>query len=196
MDEDGFGQIDSTINFTNNDNYTVNVKMVNSVCNPNDVGAPANIVINIAKVNGVWNGGAALYSPRWWGEGAELTCTDPVTSSTESFMITRFIGDEAASKVEVAMMKDTVTTIDDTTMNSWQISEFINNFSDGTCGGFCPDLSAYTIPFCSLGSSSYADWGDDCSGTNLSIANSSFVSTGLIAPSELDDLVITLPTSL
>ncbi|MFH1729367.1 MAG: hypothetical protein ABIA04_13240 [Pseudomonadota bacterium] len=140
--------------------------------------------IYIAKTDGLWIGGAHMYNPRWWDIDDELTCTDAGSDASAANIITRFAGNDTASKVEPAIMLRTQDAITDEAFETYAMANFFDTY--GITDDYVPDLSEYANPFCLLEEDNEtALWGDDCSSANTTVSSASFSSTGLSTPEAL-----------
>lgn len=192
------GEVEVKINYQGLSSYDIKFAFVGQDCDANDVQAPQNIQVAIDKLGAIWVGGAHLYLPRWWGGTTTLTCASTPTSSTQVSLVTRFVGNDVAAKAEVALMKNSVTAINDDTMADYPLNDFFNIFEipGVACGGTCPALTDFANPFCSLGASNTGEWNNNCSTFDAGVASGNFLNNNLIAPVDFPTYQVTIPTSL
>ena len=193
----------STINFTDQNNFTIDVKLGGFPCSAQDVGSPNAIAVNLAVVDGVWQGKAMLYLPRWLGSN---TCTTTPTAATKMFIYSDFVGDATNTTMALYMMPDTVTAA--TAFSTYAATNFCTNFSgectNGKAGFDSGAVSSYGNPACitpnaggGWGSAATANWGSPCTSTNTEISTPTYSDASLwTLPSDLESLTVTVPASL
>lgn len=192
----GGGVIHSTVTFTDEDNFDVDVRILGMPCEDSDVRAPGNIAVKVHKESGVWQGKAMLYLPRWLtGDGAD--CSLEPSDETKLFLYTDFVGNDASTTAALYMANATVTTSGQ--LADWTAADFCGNWSTACNNGYSfgdPNpVATYENNFCVSNESTA--WGSNCGSDEGLISNGDFGSADdWILPAELGDLNSDLPTSL
>ncbi len=177
--------------YTDNNNWNVTTQMIGMDCQDNDVGAPANIRVQVAKANGLWKGKAYQYNPRWLGSN---TCSTAPSDTTAASIFTDFVADDAAAKASVYIMPRTV--IDMSTISNYALNKLVTNFP-AVFGGQSADLSAFPNPFCNPTSTMAATWNSTCVGSSSPVADADFdPSVNWLTPVQFAALAVTMPTTL
>jgi len=195
-------QAEATVNYTDANNWSVDVFFSNTDCNSADVGQPSKASIKITKANGLWTGKAMLYQPRWEAPGQTLTCSTAAGTS-EITMFTDFIGNDTSTKAALYLIPATVSDLSGSlpasTIGSYDLMDFCANFSSSCGGSGQPTtgfLAAYPNNWCTTGPGAAPNWGNNCT-DNAPVAAAAFgASADWIVPSVLKTKSVTLPTNL
>ncbi len=190
------GKVETTINFTDEDNFTVDLHLIGMGCSDDDIRAPQNLGINIVKTAGVSQGKAMLYLPRWQIEEG-TKCTFVPTDASKVFIYTNFVGDDDGSSLSLHVMPITVEDAGD--FDTYAASAFCDNFPSSCNSGYGfgdPNpVSTYTNPACVKVDST--DWGTACTSSNDLISTPTFSSTAnWVLPRDLSELDIEVPEAI
>lgn len=188
--------------YTDEDHLRVESTMTAMDCDADDVRAPGSFVIKVNKENGVWQGKAMMYSPRWlWYEAINgtMTCESEPTSTSKMNFFTDFVGDNTNTTASLYMMPSSIA--ETTQFSSYTASSFCTNYPSwcvsGRGFGDTNPISSYSNPFCVDGVSSETAWGGACSSSSTLISTPTYSDeTDWIVPLDLQDLTVTLPTKL
>ena len=169
------GKINTKINFTDDNNFNVNLSFHGIDCDPSDVRAPAAISIDIVMVEGVAQGKSMMYMPRWVGD--ELTCESEPTSSSKIFLYTDFVGDDEKTTAALYLLNDSVEDI--SLLSDWEIADFCTNFNElcfegRSLGDANVIADSYQNNFCFTKDS--LSWGQTCESDNSVISTPQFSS--------------------
>lgn len=189
-------QTEAVVNFTDADNWTVDVFFSKTECDITDVGAPSKAQIRVGRANGLWTGKAMLYAPRWNEPGQSVSCAT-AAGLYEIAMYTDFVGNDDSTKAALYMIPATTSSL--ASIGDFDLEDFCTNFSSA-CGGADQPTSGFLADYpnnwCTTGPGTSPTWGDDCS-TNTAVAGAAYsAASEWIVPSVLKDKEITLPTSL
>ncbi|MGE0174988.1 MAG: hypothetical protein AB7T49_19500 [Oligoflexales bacterium] len=191
----GIAKVTATITYTDEENFAVDFVMDGMECNDDDVQAPGAIAINIQHTDGVAQGKAMMYMPRWMGDN---TCESTPTSETKAFIYTDFVGDDTNTTAAVYALKDSVSNAD--SFSDYEMSDFCTNYSDQCNNGYAfgsasPIADLYKNNFCVTADDT--EWGATCDSSSDLISTPEYSDADLwILPSDFDDLEIELPESL
>lgn len=191
------GQLHAIISYTASDEFNIDIKLANRICQANDVRAPQNLAINIKKNQQAWQGKAMLYMPRWLFAGNSVSCDTPTTDNLAITLYSDFVGDDTNTTAAIYLAPRTKTDTDFTTFSASNFCTNFNNLcSNGYGFGDSNPISNYTNNFCVTSSTS--TWGQSCTtSTNSLISEGTFSDASLwIAPSELVNQDVTIPDSL
>jgi len=195
------GNLDGTINYTDDNNYTVNITISDMPCNAEtDISAPKNINVIVTKTAGLWKGYSMLYHPRFGREDRTgYTCATTEDENTSRLIYTNFVGDATTAKANVYMMKRTLTDVTALT-TSYGLNQICGTdstiFSDA-CGYSTTLMATFINPFCNPASTLTATWGDSCA-SDATVSAEAFPTDAWIAPSTFYTVETTfsLPTAL
>lgn len=187
-------QFEATVNFTDADNWTVDVFFHNGVCDIFDAADPSKVHIKIAKSSGLWTGKAMLYFPRWQAPNTSVNCS---TAGSTITMYTDFVGNDTSTKAALYLIPSNVNTM--ASITNYDIPDFCTNFA-AACGGAgeptAGALAAYPNNWCTTGAGTNPTWGDNCA-SNTAVSGAAFSSASdWTTPDQLVLKTVTLPTSL
>ena len=188
--------------YTDENDLHIESSMTSMACEDDDVRAPGSFVVRVNKENGVWQGKAMMYSPRWlWSEsfGDVMTCASEPTSTSKMNFFTDFVGNDTNTTAALYMMPSSISDVDQ--FASYTAADFCTNYPSwcvsGHSFGDANPISSYSNPFCVDGATSDSTWGGACSSSSEPISTPSFsAETDWTTPNDLQDLTITLPTTL
>ena len=193
------GQLDIIIDFTDLNNYQMDMVLTDAKCDATDVGAPQNMAIKLQRASGVLKGKAMLYHPRFiFSDAAPMTCKDAGTPASKMLFYTDFVGDDSNTTAAIYLMPPTVDNIANIT--DYAASAFCTNFpdwctSDGHAFGDPNPVTDYGNDFCVTGSAS--TWNAACSSSESDIATPNYSdSSNWIVPMEFTGMTVTVPDSL
>lgn len=201
-------KVETVVEYTNENNFTLRTTITDRACNPDDVRAPTRIGVHIVKSAGVWQGKATMYSPLWyWTDSSALACGNTPTDLTKTFFLTNFAGDDSKTTASIHMTHGDITDVADIT--DWPMSAACTDASHFSeyCGPPDPE-TGFTIlpldiatsmpnPYCVTAGSNTVTWGSPCASSESIISTPTYSDTSYwIAPSEFGALSITLPTAL
>lgn len=192
-DADDSTAVNAEISFTDSDNFEIDLLMVGEACDPEDVRAPSNIAISIAKSAGAWKGKANLYMPRWLVAG-EPTCNDTPTDNTKLFMYHDFAGN--ATNTTASLYMADVNLMEKGAYDTYSIQNFCTNypnlcFAGRSLGSTAVIADTYVNPFCVTSTTS--TWGGACSDIPVTEYSSSEY---WLLPAEMEAATVTFPASL
>ncbi|MBF0297896.1 MAG: hypothetical protein HQK51_04210 [Oligoflexia bacterium] len=200
-------KIQVTLTYTDSDNWTIDSRVVGMACEASDTGAPSTIIIKVTKTNGVWNGKAMMYHPRWVGSG--ITCDTTPSNTTAACIYSDFVANNTAAKSNVYLLARNETVVNDTyIINRWctnYLASLYNNNSSSCNGLFVNNSTGlgsstdYVSPFCMDPSSGspVATWNSTCSGVDATISSAAFGSSSdWILPSDIYSVNVTIPSTL
>jgi hypothetical protein len=191
-------KVEASVDFTDADNWSVNVYFSNSVCDSPDPGAPSKAKIILSKASGLWTGKAMLYSPRWEAPGATVTCATSAGGANAIAMYTDFVGNDTSTKAALYLIPATNNNL--SSISSFGLPNFCTNFAS-SCGGAGQPannaaLSGYANNWCTTGVGTSPTWGNDCS-SNAAVQAASYSNSSLwMTPSVLETYSFSLPISL
>ncbi|OFZ81802.1 MAG: hypothetical protein A2583_11045 [Bdellovibrionales bacterium RIFOXYD1_FULL_53_11] len=192
----GNGNSESQISYDGRNNWTVSIMRTGLTCSDNNGRTPRSIKVWMNKKDDVWFGAAHVFSPVWAPvPGAAPDCaafdaTPPYDNARGAHFVTRFAGNDSVAKAEVAIMKNEVAAINDSTMDAWALWLFPVNYSSGAA------MPSVKNPFCVRASDiNNALWVNNCSSYDGRIAGFSLVAAGLTAPSDFINAAISFPSS-
>ncbi len=193
-DSTGPGSLKSVINYTDDNNFTVDLTLAGFNCDPNDVRAPDTIGIHLELADGLWQGKAMMALPRWVGD---QTCATAPTTDTEMFIYSDFVGDAANTTMSVYMLPG-AATIDK--IANYPASSLCSSIPSMCQGGYAVGstnpVSVYTNPTCVTADSDLG-WGSACASSEAKIAAPTYGDQGLwTEPQTLQGTAITVPASL
>lgn len=188
------GVFQAVINYTDANTWSMTSTMLDAECSADDVRAPQNVRIAMAKADGLWKGKAMLYHPRWAEFSPDPTCATVPSDNNGLNMFSDFVGDHVAAKMNVYMVKRTRSVLD---IVSHPLSDICNEYagicSGGNIGAETP--ANYPNSVCVEASDGSSNWNSDCSAVTggASVAAASFGPAGdWIAPSSFYNMSITV----
>jgi hypothetical protein len=189
------GKIETEIDFTDTDNFTADIKILGMGCQDSDVRAPSSIAINMKKADGVWQGKAMMYMPRWLVDDS-TACTFTPTNASKMFIYTDFVGDDEGSSMNLYMMPNSVSTA--AAIANYPASAFCDNFgicNNGYGFGDQNPIASYENSACITTTAS--TWGAACSSANTLISTPTFSDPSLwYLPSDFQNATVTVPKTL
>lgn len=194
-DGGGPAKIETQITYTDENTFSVNLLLNGMACKPDDVQAPGAIGIDIQYANGVAQGKAMMYLPRWMGNNS---CETEPTADSKAFIYTDFVGDDSNTTAALYLMKNSVSSVD--VFPDWEIADFCSNYADQCNNGYAFGMpvkieDAFKNNFCVTQDDT--EWGKTCSSESPLISTPTYsASTLWTVPSQFEAKSITLPTSL
>lgn len=190
--DEGMGNAQIDIDYVSDSDFNMTVRISDMTCKDEDVRAPEKLAIHINKSSGTWKAKAMIYQPRWLVQDG-TKCSFTPTDSSKMFMYTDIISDEDSATASLYLMPSSVSSTSD--FSNWPASDFCTNFSGSCQNGYGfgdPNpVSSYKNSFCATSSS--ATWNSECSG----LAASDFsAASNWIVPTDLDDISVSVPSSL
>ncbi len=168
-DDGAFGKFESVVQYTDENNWSLTNTMLGGECSADDVRAPQNVRIVMAKAGGLWKGKAMMYHPRWAVFSPEPTCATTPDDDTALNLYSDFVGDNEVAKMNVYMLKRTRAANE---ITSHPLSDFCNEYalcSGGVLGS--ETLSNYPNSVCIESDSGDGIWNSDCSAQASSDSN-------------------------
>ncbi|WP_141732717.1 hypothetical protein [Oligoflexus tunisiensis] len=194
-DGGGPASVETTITYTDENNFEVDLFLDGMECSGNDVQAPASIAINIKYVEGVAQGKAMMYLPRWLGNN---TCETTPTAETKMFIYTDFAGDSTNTTGALYMVKNTISDV--SAFSDWEVADFCTNFSSQCQNGAAfgeqtPIADRYKNNFCVT--TDDVEWATTCTSSSTLISTPTFSAASTwILPTDLEARDVTLPSAL
>lgn len=194
---------EASVNYTDANNWTVDVFFSSDECSSSDPGAPSRVNIKLTRSNGLWTGKAMLYSPRWEKPNTSVTC-NTTAGVNELAMYTEFVGNDSSTKAKLYLAPGSASNFAaQVASGNYELIDMCSTFSSGgvcdvTGGPASAALtqSAYGNPFCTTGPGTSPTWNNVCTG-NATVNVASFSpASEWIEPATLKVKVVTLPTSL
>lgn len=186
-------QVEATVNFTDSDNWSVDVYFGNKVCDATKPKDPSKAHIKLTKAAGIWSGKAMLYVPRWESPGTTVNCS---TTGSEIAMYTDFVGNNTSTKAALYLIPTSNAT---TTYTNFDLPNFCTNFTSSCGGSGQPTtglLSGYLNNWCTTGAGTPPQWNNNCT-SNTTVSGASFSSAAnWTTPAALKVKTVTMPTSL
>ena len=185
--EGNAGQLDTTVSFTDDENWSVVLFLAGMDCDDSDPRAPERIHIRVTRAGTLWTGKAMFYSGRWLAD--PVSCDLEEEDDTSMNFYTDFIANDTAARASVYMMSRTKDDLSD--IEDFGMDQLGDNFS------IPDDTTPYVNPFCNPATTLDALWGDDCSSLDTALAAADYgPATDWILPSEFYLLDVTIPSSL
>jgi hypothetical protein len=192
-------QIEATITYNSATDWTVDVFFKNNVCDPTDVGDPSKVQIRMTKQNGLWNGKAMVYVPRWQTPGSTAPTCATVAGTNDIAMYTEFVGNHTSTKAALYMIPTTESSTAAITSANYSLPQFCTNFASACGSGtgqISVALSGFGNNWCTTGPNTDPSWNNDCTSNTVVQAASYTASSNWVAPSNLKAYSVTMPTSL
>lgn len=181
-------QVNLIYNNENDWEVTVYALGINE-CDPNDPRAPESIYVHMKHEESLWSGKASMYHPRWGEENPECGAS---LGEGELGILTDFIGDNDAAKVEVYFVPESETSTANVKNGDYEINQICENFP--ICETPIEDRE---IPYCNPSNTMTALWNNNCSSISTDVSESNFgPAANWIMPRELRDMNLDLPTSI
>ena len=193
----GAAKLSAVITYNDENNFTVDLKLVGMECKADDIRAPQNIAIKIQVKDGVWQGKSMLYLPRWLvAEGT--TCSFEPNDTSRMFFYSDFVGDDSQSTISIYFIPPTVTSSEQ--FADYPASEFCTNFAHscmGTYGFGDPNpVSSYKNPAC-VSAAGTSSWGAPCVSTQTPISTPTYSSSSeWLLPLDMERLTVDVPETL
>lgn len=163
------GALQVNLTYASEDNWEITVFVLNiDECRAEDPRAPESIHVYMKREDNLWTGKATTYHPRWGDQEPDCSA-DP--GAGELGIMTDFVGNQDAAKVEVYFVPIAVTDLNDIKGDSpsYAIDQICNHFP------ICdtpPDN--FPIPYCNPANASTAEWGDDCNSISTDVSEADF----------------------
>lgn len=150
------------VTFTDSDTYSVSFQLGDVDCNPNDVGGPDFIAINVERDGDLWKGKSMMRSPRLLQD--PKSCNTEPTDATKFFTYTDFVANKEKVTSSLYLAKHTLSAI--SSMSSFATESYCTHFPCHTGGKLTTDgpvvASTYQIPYCANTSNDTVGWNGAC----------------------------------
>ncbi|MGE0173938.1 MAG: hypothetical protein AB7T49_14170 [Oligoflexales bacterium] len=195
-DEEGApGDITMTLDYTDEDTFETKVQLEMG-CDDEDVKGPGRFAIDLVRTEGVTQGKAMMYHPRWIGEA---TCETESTVESSMFIYTDFVGDDTNTTAALYLLSGNATSTDE--FEGYAASEFCNHWVDECDGGGVyngdSEVVADTYKNNICITADEAEWDTTCESDSDLVSTPTFSDAALwIVPSDLMTLEPEFPESV
>lgn len=160
-----FKGVATTITYSSETDFTVDVKLAGAECDPEEVQGPNYINVLITKNADQWQGKAMLYFPRWADFSRTTTCDTAITDELKLFMYHDFVATDDKATASLYMANGDLDSKD--AFDTYGIQNFCTTYpglcNDGKLGHSAVVADTYINPFCALADGTIT-WNGACEG--------------------------------